>query len=319
MGTVMNQTSSSLYIGIDVSGSTLDVAIHDTTEHFSVDNQAAAIEQLVQRLITLGPTLIVMEATGKLELAVLRALCQAGLPAVAVNPRQVRDFAKATGKRAKTDRIDAFVIAHFAAVIKPVVRPLNDVQTEQLQALLLRRAQLIDMLVAEKARLERAHAAAKESLNDHIKWLKQQLTVADKDIDSFMRASPAWCQKEDLLRSVPGIGPGAAATLIAFMPQLGSLNRREIAALTGVAPFNSDSGKHTGKRRIQGGRAIVRRALYMACIPALRFNPVIRAFYDRLRKAGKPFKVAMTACIRKLIVTLNAMVHNSTPWSPSTD
>lgn len=319
MGTVMNQTSSSLYIGIDVSGSTLDVAIHDTTEHFSVDNQTAAIDQLVQRLIALNPTLIVMEATGKLELAVLRALCQAGLPAVAVNPRQVRDFAKATGKRAKTDRIDAFVIAHFAAVIKPVVRPLNDVQTEQLQALLLRRAQLIDMLVAEKARLERAHAAAKESLNDHIKWLKQQLTVADKDIDSFMRASPAWCQKEDLLRSVPGIGPGAAATLIAFMPQLGSLNRREIAALTGVAPFNSDSGKHTGKRRIQGGRAIVRRALYMACIPALRFNPVIRAFYDRLRKAGKPFKVAMTACIRKLIVTLNAMVHNSTPWSPSTD
>ncbi|MFM0236472.1 IS110 family transposase, partial [Paraburkholderia sediminicola] len=226
----MNQISSSVYIGIDVSGSTLDVAIHDTTEHFSVDNETAAIDQLVQRLIALGPTLIVMEATGKLELAVLRALCEAGLPAVAVNPRQVRDFAKATGKRAKTDRIDAFVIAHFAAVIKPVVRPLNDVQTEQLQALLLRRAQLIDMLVAEKARLERAHAAAKESLNDHIKWLKQQLTVADKDIDSFMRSSPAWRQKEDLLRSVPGIGPGAAATLIAFMPQLGSLNRREIAA-----------------------------------------------------------------------------------------
>lgn len=319
MGTVMNQTSSSVYIGIDVSGSTLDVAIHDTTEHFSVDNETAAIEQLVQRLITLGPTLIVMEATGKLELAVLKALCQAGLPAVAVNPRQVRNFAKATGKHAKTDRIDAFVIAHFGAVIQPVVRPLNDVQTEQLQALLLRRAQLIDMLVAEKARLERAHAAAKESLNDHIKWLKQQLTVADNDIDSFMRSSPAWRQKEDLLRSVPGIGPGAAATLIAFMPQLGSLNRREIAALTGVAPFNCDSGKHHGKRRIQGGRAIVRRALYMACIPALRFNPVIRAFYDRLRKAGKPFKVAITACIRKLIVTLNAMVHNSTPWRPSAD
>jgi transposase len=319
MGTVMNQTSSSVYIGIDVSGSTLDVAIHDTTEHFSVDNETAAIDQLVQRLITLGPTLIVMEATGKLELAVLKALCQAGLPAVAVNPRQVRNFAKATGKHAKTDRIDAFVIAHFGAVIQPVVRPLNDVQTEQLQALLLRRAQLIDMLVAEKARLERAHAAAKESLNDHIKWLKQQLTVADNDIDSFMRSSPAWRQKEDLLRSVPGIGPGAAATLIAFMPQLGSLNRREIAALTGVAPFNCDSGKHHGKRRIQGGRAIVRRALYMACIPALRFNPVIRAFYDRLRKAGKPFKVAITACIRKLIVTLNAMVHNSTPWRPSAD
>ncbi|PRZ40692.1 transposase [Paraburkholderia fungorum] len=316
MGTVMNQ-SSSVYIGIDVSGSALDVAIHDTTEHFRVDNEPVAIEQLVQRLIALSPTLIVMEATGKLELAVLRALCEAGLPAVAVNPRQVRDFARATGSRAKTDRIDAFAIAHFAAVLKPAVRPLTDVQTGQLQALLLRRAQLIEMLVAEKARLERAHAAARDSLNDHIKWLKQQIKVADNDIDSFLRSSPAWRQKEDLLRSVPGIGPGAAATLIAFLPQLGSLNRREIAALTGVAPFNSDSGRHIGKRRIQGGRAVVRRALYMACVPALRFNPTIRAFYDRLREAGKPFKVAITACIRKLVVTLNAMVRNATPWSSS--
>lgn len=316
MGTVMNQ-SSSVYIGIDVSGSALDVAIHDTTEHFRVDNEPVAIEQLVQRLIALSPTLIVMEATGKLELAVLRALCEAGLPAVAVNPRQVRDFARATGSRAKTDRIDAFAIAHFAAVLKPAVRPLTDVQTGQLQALLLRRAQLIEMLVAEKARLERAHAAARDSLNDHIKWLKQQIKVADNDIDSFLRSSPAWRQKEDLLRSVPGIGPGAAATLIAFLPQLGSLNRREIAALTGVAPFNSDSGRHVGKRRIQGGRAVVRRALYMACVPALRFNPTIRAFYDRLREAGKPFKVAITACIRKLVVTLNAMVRNATPWSSS--
>ncbi|WP_208647919.1 IS110 family transposase [Paraburkholderia fungorum] len=312
----MNQ-SSSVYIGIDVSGSALDVAIHDTTEHFRVDNEPVAIEQLVQRLIALSPTLIVMEATGKLELAVLRALCEAGLPAVAVNPRQVRDFARATGSRAKTDRIDAFAIAHFAAVLKPAVRPLTDVQTGQLQALLLRRAQLIEMLVAEKARLERAHAAARDSLNDHIKWLKQQIKVADNDIDSFLRSSPAWRQKEDLLRSVPGIGPGAAATLIAFLPQLGSLNRREIAALTGVAPFNSDSGRHIGKRRIQGGRAVVRRALYMACVPALRFNPTIRAFYDRLREAGKPFKVAITACIRKLVVTLNAMVRNATPWSSS--
>ncbi|WP_197732931.1 IS110 family transposase [Paraburkholderia pallida] len=308
--------SHSVYIGIDVSGTALDVAIHDTTEHFRVDNEPRAIEQLVQRLIALNPTLIVLEATGKLELALLRALCEAGLPAVAVNPRQVRDFARATGTRAKTDRIDAFAIAHFAAVLKPDVRPLNDLQTEQLQALLLRRAQLIEMLVAEKARLERAHAAARDSLNEHIKWLKLQIKIADNDIDSFLRSSPAWRQKEDLLRSVPGIGPGAAATLIAFMPQLGSLNRREIAALTGVAPFNSDSGKHIGKRRIRGGRAVVRRALYMACVPALRFNPTIRAFYDRLRKAGKPFKVAITACIRKLVVTLNAMVRNATHWSP---
>ncbi len=315
MGTLMNQPTSSLYIGIDVSGEFLDVAIHNTTDFFRVPNEAVSIGQLVPRLAALNPTLIVMEATGKLELAVLRALCQAGLPAVAVNARQVRDFARATGRLAKTDRIDAFVIAQFGAAIQPVVRPLNDLQTEQLQALLLRRAQLIEMLVAEKARLARAHAAARESLNDHIKWLKQQISGADHDIDSFLRASPAWRQKENLLRSVPGIGPGAAATLIAFMPELGSLSRREIAALAGVAPFNSDSANHIGRRRIHGGRAIVRRALYMACVPALRFNPVIRAFYDRLRQAGKPFKVALTACMRKLLTMLNAMLRNSSSWN----
>jgi transposase len=316
MGTAMNQHSP-IYVGIDVSGDYLDVAIHDSPDTTRVPNEPAAIHQLVERLAALEPALVVMEATGKLELAVLKALCQARLPAVAVNPRQVRDFARATGRRAKTDRIDALVIAHFAAVIQPAVRPLDDEQTEQLQALLLRRIQLVEMLVAEKNRLARAHQAARASLRDHIKWLEQQLQVADHDIDSFLRASPAWRQKEDLLRSVPGIGPGAAATLIAFMPELGSLSRRQIAALAGVAPFNVDSGNHTGRRRVQGGRAIVRRSLYMACVPALRFNPAIRAFYDRLRQAGKPFKVAITACMRKLLTTLNAMIRNSTPWNTS--
>jgi transposase len=314
MGTTMNQLSP-IYVGIDVSGDSLDLAIHDSTEAWRVSNDPASIDLLVQRLAALSPTLIVMEATGKLELALLKALCQARLPAVAVNPRQVRDFARATGRRAKTDRIDALVIAHFAALIQPAVRPLNDEQTEQLQALLLRRIQLVEMLVAEKNRLARAHQAARASLREHIKWLEQQLHVADHDIDSFLRTSPAWCQKEDLLRSVPGIGPGAAATLIAFMPELGSLSRRQIASLAGVAPFNVDSGNHTGRRRVQGGRAIVRRSLYMACVPALRFNPAIRAFYDRLRQAGKPFKVAITACMRKLLTTLNAMIRNSTPWN----
>ena len=314
MGTAMNSVSP-IYIGIDVSGDYLDLAIHESAEAWRVPNDATSIDQLVQRLAALNPALIVMEATGKLELAVLKALCQARLPAVAVNPRQVRDFARATGRRAKTDHIDALVIAHFAAVIQPTVRPLNDEQTEQLQALLLRRIQLVEMLVAEKNRLTRAHQAARASLREHITWLEQQLHVADHDIDSFLRASPAWRQKEDLLRSVPGIGPGAAATLIAFMPELGSLSRRQIASLAGVAPFNVDSGNHTGKRRVQGGRAIVRRSLYMACVPALRFNPAIRAFYDRLRQAGKPFKVAITACMRKLLTMLNAMIHNSTPWN----
>jgi transposase len=314
MGTLMNQPSP-IFVGIDVSGDFLDVAIHQSSETWRVPNEAASIDALVQQLAAMNPALIVMEATGKLELAVLKALCQAHLPAVAVNPRQVRDFARATGRRAKTDRIDALAIAHFAAVIQPVVRPLDDEQTEQLQALLLRRIQLVDILVAEKNRLERAHQAARESLRDHIKWLNQQIDVADHDIDSFLRASPAWRQKEDLLRSVPGIGPGAAATLIAFMPELGSLSRRQIASLAGVAPFNVDSGNHTGKRRVQGGRAIVRRSLYMACVPALRFNPAIRAFYDRLRQAGKPFKVAITACMRKMLTTLNAMIRNSTPWN----
>ena len=317
MGTVVNNKSSSQFVGIDVSGAFLDVAFHPDGETFRVGNDVEGIDQLVVRLSALNPALIVMEATGKLELAVLKALCQAQLPAVAVNPRQVRDFARATGQRAKTDRIDALVIAHFGQAVGPVVRPLDDEQTEQLQALVLRRLQLVDMLTAEKNRLTRAHRVARESLRDHIKWLEQQLDIAECDIDRFVRASPAWREKEDLLRSVPGIGPGAASTLIGFLPELGSLTRREIAALAGVAPFNVDSGNHVGKRRIQGGRAIVRRALYMACVPALRFNPVVRAFYDHLKQAGKPPKVALTACMRKLLIMLNAMIRNSSPWKGS--
>jgi transposase len=315
MGAVMNTNSSSdLYVGVDVSGQFLDVAYYPSGEHFRVCNREPEIGDLVKRLAALAPACVVMEATGKLEVALLTALCQASIPAFAVNPRQVRDFARASGRRAKTDRIDALVIAQFAAMIRPAVRPMNDEQATQLQALLLRRAQIIEMLVAEQNRRKRAHSAARASLDEHIEWLTQRLTVADRDIDTFMRNSPAWRQKEDLLRSVPGIGPGAAATLIAFMPELGTLTRRQIASLAGLAPFNVDSGAFRGKRRIQGGRAFVRRALYMACVPALRFNPVVRAYYDRLKKAGKPSKVALVACMRKLLTALNAMIRDSIAW-----
>jgi transposase len=278
MGAVMNRNSNSaspLFVGIDVSGEFLDIAFHESTEYSRVANSESGIADLVARLEPLKPELIVMEATGKLELAVLSGLCKAGLPAVAVNPKQMRQFARASGTRAKTDRIDARVIAHFGAAMRPEVRPLNDEQTQQLQALMLRRAQLLEMLVAEKNRLARAHKSARASLDEHIEWLKQRLTVADHDIETFLRASPAWRQKEDLLRSVPGIGPGTASTLIAFMPELGSLTRRQIASLAGLAPFNVDSGKYQGQRHVQGGRAVVRRALYMACVAAQRANPAM--------------------------------------------
>jgi transposase len=318
MGAVMNRNSNSaspLFVGIDVSGEFLDIAFHESTEYSRVANSESGIADLVARLEPLKPELIVMEATGKLELAVLSGLCKAGLPAVAVNPKQMRQFARASGTRAKTDRIDARVIAHFGAAMRPEVRPLNDEQTQQLQALMLRRAQLLEMLVAEKNRLARAHKSARASLDEHIEWLKQRLTVADHDIETFLRASPAWRQKEDLLRSVPGIGPGTASTLIAFMPELGSLTRRQIASLAGLAPFNVDSGKYQGQRHVQGGRAVVRRALYMACVAAQRANPALKAFCDRLRASGKKTKVALVACMRKLLTQLNAMVRDGAPWN----
>ncbi|MDE1180135.1 IS110 family transposase [Paraburkholderia sp.] len=312
----MQNTSSTFHVGIDVSGKFLDIAVLETAETFRVDNQPHAIDELVARMLTLDPALIVMEATGKLELAVLSAMLMAGLPAVAVNPRNVRAFAHATGQRAKTDRIDSLLIARYAQAVKPPVRPLTDGHTQQLQALLLRRLQLLEMLNAEVARLRRAHPATRPSLRENIKWLSQQVHIADLDIGAFVRACPAWQDKEALLRSVPGVGPTISATLLAFLPELGSLDNREIASLAGLAPFNCDSGARKGKRRIAGGRIAVRRVLYMACISGQRWNATIKALNTRLLAAGKPFKVAITACMRRLLVMLNAMVRDSAPWNP---
>jgi transposase len=320
MGVVVNQIQSSsvspLFVGIDVSGSFLDVAFHASSEFFRVANSPEGIADLLTRLAPLKPQLIVLEATGKLDRAVLEALCQAGLPAVAVNPKWVRDFARSTGKLAKTDRIDARVIAHYGAAVNPPVRNLTDEQTQQLQALILRRSQLIDMLTAEQNRKKRAHKSTFASIDEHIQFLQQRIKDADRDIDSFLRSNELWRKTEELLRSTPGIGKGTAAALIAFLPELGQLNARQIASLAGLAPFNADSGKQQGQRHIKGGRHIVRRALYMACVAAQRANPEIKAFCDRLRAKGKKTKVAFVAGMRKLLVRLNAMMRDATPWSP---
>jgi transposase len=320
MGAVVNQIQSSfvspLFVGIDVSGEFLDVACHECTEYFRVANSAEGIVDLINRLLPLKPELIVLEATGKLERAVLEALCQAGLPAVAVNPRWVRDFARSTGRLAKTDRIDARVIAHYGAAVRPAVRPLNDEQTQQLQALILRRAQLIEMLTAEQNRRKRAHKAALASIDELIAFLKKRIHDADRDIDSFLRSNELWCKTEALLRSTPGIGRGTAATLIAFLPELGTLSGRQIASLVGLAPFNVDSGQQQGQRHVRGGRHIVRRALYMACVAAQKANPQLKAFCDQLRARGKKTKVAFVAGMRKLLTQLNAMMRDSTPWNP---
>jgi transposase len=320
MGAVVNQTESSsvspLFVGIDVSGEFLDVACHESTEYFRVTNSPEGIVDLINRLLPLKPQLVVLEATGKLERAVLEALCQSGLPAVAVNPRWVRDFARSTGRLAKTDRIDACVIAHYGAAVKPAVRPLNDEQTQQLQALIVRRAQLIETLTAEQNRRKRAHKATLASIDELIRFLQQRIKDADNDIDSFMRSNELWRKTEALLRSVPGIGRGTAATLIAFLPELGTLSGRQIASLVGLAPFNVDSGAYQGQRHIKGGRHIVRRALYMACVAAQKANPQIKAFCDQLRARGKKTKVAFVAGMRKLLTQLNAMMRDDIPWNP---
>lgn len=320
MGAVVNQIQSSsvspLFVGIDVSGSFLDIAFHESSELFRLANSPDGFAQLIHRLLPLNPQLIVLEATGKLERAVLEALCQAGLPAVAVNPKRVRDFARSAGVRAKTDRIDARLIARYGATIKPEVRPLNDEQTQQLQALILRRAQLIEMLTAEQNRRKRAHKSALPSIDEFIRFISQRIKDADRDIDAFLHANDLWRKTEAVLRSVPGIGKGAAAVLIAFLPELGTLNAREIASLAGLAPFNSDSGAHCGQRHVSGGRPIVRRALYMACVAAQRSNAHIKAFCDRLRARGKKTKVAFVAAMRKMLTQLNAMMRDGTTWNP---
>jgi transposase len=309
--------SSPVFVGVDVSKARLDVALTNSDKSWSVTNASDGIAQLVERLRELGPALVVMEATGGFEVPIAAALAAAEIPVVIANPRQVRDFAKATGQLAKTDAIDAHILALFAERVRPQVRPLPDEDARVLDAIVGRRRQVIDMITAEKNRLGFAVPALHKNIEEHITWLERQLEKVDTDLDRRIRKSPVWMAKHNLLRDVPGVGPNLARTLIAELPELGRLSHKEIAALVGVAPLNRDSGLFRGKRMIWGGRASVRSALYMSILSATKWNPVIRVFYLRLRAQGKPPKVAMVACMRKLLIILNAMVRNDQPWDPA--
>jgi transposase len=305
---------SSIFVGIDVAKAQLDIAVRPTGERWTVPNEDASIATLVTTLQSVQPTLIVLEATGGYQRAVAAALAAAGLPVVVVNPRQARDFAKATGQLAKTDVLDARALAHFADAVRPAPRPLPDAQTEELRALLARRRQLVGMRTAEYNRLGTASGRLHVDIQAHITWLDQRLATLDDDLDTMLRASPVWREREELYRSVPGIGPICARTLVLDLPELGTLSRQRIAALVGVAPLNCDSGTLRGHRTIWGGRAHVRATLYMGTLVAVRHNPVLKAFYERLCRAGKVKKVALIACLRKLLTILNAMVKHHKPW-----
>lgn len=301
------------YVGIDVSAATLDIAVHEgslTQER----NDAKGIAAVVRALQALPTTLVVLEATGAYHREVTSALAAAGVPVAVVNPRQVRDFARSTGQLAKTDRLDAAMLARFAAVVRPTPRPVPDEATQALAAILERRRQLVEMLTAEKNRLGVASQAVRPSVQQIIRALEKALATTDDEVDRWIRSSPVWREKEDLLRSMPGVGPQTARLLIAALPELGHLTRREIAALVGVAPLACDSGTKRGQRRCWGGRARIRAVLYMAAVAAARFNPVIRALYRRLRAKGKSAKLAFTACMRRMITILNAMVKTQQPW-----
>lgn len=303
------------FVGIDMAKEKIDIAVHHSEQRWSFANTEEGIGQTISCLRKLSPDLVVLEATGGMELPLAAALAVAGIPLAVVNPRQVRDFAKATGRLAKTDSIDAGVLAHFACAVQPTPRPLPDLQTQELTAILTRRHQVIEMITAESNRLRIVRVkAVRERIQAHIRWLKGELTNIDAKLRKTIRQSPVWREKDDLLKSVPAVGPVLSTTLLAHLPELGTLNRRQISALVGVAPFNHDSGTLRGKRTIWGGRATVRSALYMATLVATRYNPVIRDFYQRLCAAGKAKKVALTACMRKLLTILNAILKHRTPW-----
>ena len=309
-------TQQPLYVGIDVSKATLDVGLRPMARGWSVANDEEGICELERRLRALSPALVVLEASGGLELPLVASLGAAGLPIVVVNPRQVRDFARATGKLAKTDALDAQVLALFAERVRPTPRPLPDADALALSSLMARRRQLVGMLVAERNRLDRALPPVRPGIQEHISWLEEKLKELNGELSHTLRTSPLWREREDLLRSVPGVGPVVTLTLLAGLPELGTLNRKQIAALVGVAPLNRDSGVLRGRRTVWGGRAPVRTALYMATLVATRFNPVIRSFYHHLCSVGKPKKVALVASMRKLLTILNAMLKHGTHWDP---
>lgn len=305
------------FVGVDVSKARLDVHVRPSGEEFALDNDEAGVAGLVARLGADDACLVVLEATGGLQERAAAALAAAELHVAVVNPRQVRDFARATGKLAKTDRLDAAVIAAFAEAVKPEPRPLPDAERQALIDLVVRRRQLVEMRAAEKIRRSQLAQALRPRLDAHLAFLDAAIAELDRDTGQALRGSGAWRAQDDLLASVPGIGPVARAVLAAKLPELGRLSRRQIAALVGVAPFNRDSGQMRGRRAISGGRADVRNVLYMATVAAIRCNPVIRAFHQKLKTAGKPPKVALTACMRKLLTILNALIKAQSPWRPA--
>jgi len=304
------------YVGIDVSKATLDVAILPTKEHFVVANDEGGIDELLGKLAEqFVDVLVVLEASGGFERPAVAALAASGVALFVVNPRQARDFAKATGKLAKTDRIDAFVLARFAEAIRPTPRAIPNEEAREFQEILARRRQIVRMMTAEKNRLgASASKAIRGRIEAHVKWLEKELSRTERDLDETIQASPTLKGNEVLLKSVPGVGPVLARTLLAELPELGSLSPRELSALVGVAPLNRDSGTLRGRRTVWGGRARVREALYMGALIASRFNPSIKEFYERLVEADKPKKVALVACMRKLLTILNAVMRERTPW-----
>lgn len=312
----MEKGSEEVFVGIDVSRDTLKVGVLPTGTCMDFPNNEDGLSSMVDSIEKLSPALVVLEATGGLETAAVAMLADKGLPVVVINPRQVRDFAKATGKLAKTDMIDALMIARFGEAVRPEKRPLKDQEAQELAALVTRRRQIIGMITVEKNRLGSAPRWIRNDIQANIAWLEKCLKKIDKDLGNLLKKSPLWREKDALLRSVPGVGPVLSMTLLSGLPELGTLNRKEIAALVGVAPLNRDSGLFRGRRMIWGGRAAIRSVLYMSAVSAIRCNPVIRSFSERLRKAGKPCKVVITACMRKLLVILNAMMKNRTAWSP---
>jgi transposase len=303
-----------VFVGVDVSKDSLDVAIGPGKEIITFTNDQKGVDALIKKLSRIGPELIVLESTGGYERLATSSLVEAKLPVVIVNPRQVRDFAKSAGILAKTDAIDARVITRFAAAVKPDIRQLKDRETSELTALVTRRRQIVEMIVAENNRLKLANKRNEKDIKDHIRWLEKRIDKIESDIGKMIKNSPIWRCKDDILQSVPGIGPTTSAILICDLPELGFLSQKKIAMLAGLAPLNCDSGKFKGRRRIWGGRAAVRSGLYMATLAAIRCNPAIKGFYKRLTAAGKCHKVAATACMRKLLIIVNAMLRDQTLW-----
>lgn len=310
-------STASRCVGIDVSLGELVVAQQPPADVWTFPNDPAGAADLVRRLRPLRPTLIVLEATGGYERAVVAALATAGLPVVVANPRQVRDFARGLGQLAKTDPVDAAILALFAERVQPTPRPIPDAALHALEAVVTRRRQLLDMLTAERNRLALAAPPVQADLQKHIDWLRRRVAKLDRDLDKQIQASPVWRTTDNLLQSTPGVGPTVSRTLLGALPELGTLTHKQIAALVGLAPMARDSGRWRGRRRITGGRAPVRAALYMAALVATRHNPPIQTFYARLLAAGKPKKLALTACMHKLLTILNAMVKANTVWRPT--